>query len=415
MNIEQFGYQEGVLCCSGVPIPTILDSMAGLSSEGTPAYVYSERALANNCQQVKQAFLGDKVRYAVKACMNGSVLRRIHDQGFGFDVVSHGELNRAVMAGASGAEIVYAGAAKTDFEIYEAVKHGVTIVVECSEELEVIDEAASRLKKHIQLLLRLRPDVDVHTHHHLTTGKAFSKFGIPESVVRSILEGWKSEWAKISGIHFHIGSQIEGPEYTAQATGVALPLIDEFGLSVLDAGGGFPVCYDEEGSVPSVAEFAQAIKREIGDRLIELIIEPGRTLVADIAVLVTSVMSEEHGEDWRIVRCDAGMADLIRPMLYGAKHQIWPVLSGEMLSVPTFVAGPYCESTDFLARKINLPALGRRDLLAVMHVGAYGRAMASGYNGNLFAPEVLVTTSGQVVIMAHRESLGHSIETETGA
>lgn len=446
-KIGAFSYVDGTLCCDGIPIPRILET-APSCRELTPAYIYSRRQLIENCETMKKAFYRATVRYATKACMNVVVMNQMRQLGFGFDVVSHGELGRAKLAGAQGSEIVYAGAAKTDSDIAEAVAYGVTIVVECEEELKLIRNHAHKLDKQVRILLRLRPNVDAHTHGHLTTGRAFSKFGMPESIVRKILDSWKDPMVKIVGIHFHIGSQIESPKYTAQAMEVALPIIDKYNLAVLDIGGGFPVCYTADGTAPTLNEFADIVYGKIGERELELIIEPGRSLVANTGILVTTVMSQEYGEfetevdcvlgkekkleDRRIVRVDGGMADLIRPMLYGAYHQIWEVqketspfnpIAIEFDGIdkifipggtPTSIAGPFCESTDFLGRDLfGLPDLNRGMMLAVMHAGAYGRAMASNYNGNLIGPELMVDINGSVLIIGERESFGHSIALES--
>lgn len=431
--IGEFGYKDGTLCCSGVPIPKILAAVPHERGV-TPAYIYSKRGLLGNCHAMMSAFPKADIHFAVKACMNINILRELAKLGIGFDVVSHGELGRVRQANATGDRIVYAGAAKTDWEIAGAVGIGATIVVERPEELPIISVAANAQDLPTNILLRLRPNVDAHTHQHLTTGKAFSKFGMPEAMVREILRDWNDPLVYIRGIHHHIGSQIDNPAPTVQAMNVALPIIDEFDLDILDIGGGFPVWYEAEGSAPPINDFADAVHSALGNRDLQLIIEPGRSLVADTGILVATVMSEEYGEsefqaeeyviglprmemkEWRIVTCDTGMADLIRPMLYGAVHQIWPVREdGTPVSIPTSVAGPYCESTDFLARGLlNLPELRRGDLLAVMHTGAYGRAMASNYNGNLIGPEVMVEPDGQITVIAERQSFGHSIALETG-
>lgn len=415
--IGGFGYTEGLMCCNGVPLTEVIASVP--HERGfTPLYVYNEKAILDNCASLNSAFPQAQKRFAVKACMNLEILRLIRDQGFGFDVVSHGELGRAKLAGACPGEIVYAGAAKTDYEISEAVGAEVTIVVERPEELPIIDVASTAQGLKTSALLRLRPNVDAHTHRHLTTGTAFSKFGMPEATVRSILREHMSNGCQFQGIHFHIGSQIESPDCTAQAIGVALPIIDEFGLQTLDIGGGFPVCYDEEGSAPCVGEFSREINNAIGDRDIQLLIEPGRSIVADTAVMVTTVMSVEYGMDeegkpWRIVTCDAGMGDNPRPMLYDAYHQIWSLVAGDPELIPTYIAGPYCESTDFIGRGLtNLPTLRRGDRLVMMHCGAYVRAMASGYNGNLISPEIIVLSDGTIKLIAMRQSFGHSIALE---
>lgn len=417
-SIGGFGYIDGLMCCNGIPLTEVIASVP--HERGfTPLYVYNERAILDNCAALNSAFPQAKKRFAVKACMNLEILRLIRDQGFGFDVVSHGELGRAKLAGACPEEIVYAGAAKTDYEVSEAVGAGVTIVVERPEELPIIDVAAISQGLETTALLRLRPNVDAHTHRHLTTGTAFSKFGMPEAAVREILENRVSASGyRFGGIHFHIGSQIDSPSCTAQAIGVALPIIDEFNLKLLDIGGGFPVCYTENGSAPCVDEFSREIYNAIGDRDIQLLIEPGRSVVADTAVMVTTVMSVEYGTDeegkpWRIVTCDAGMGDNPRPMLYDAYHQIWPLVAGDPESTPTYIAGPYCESTDFIGRGLlNLPLLKRGDRLVMMHCGAYVRAMASGYNGNLISPEVIVLSDGTIKLIAMRQSFGHSIALE---
>lgn len=427
--IGEFEYVNGMLCCSGVPIPKILEVVPHERGV-TPAYIYSANGLIRNSQTMVSVFPEAEIRFAVKACMNVAVLKIMAKLGIGFDVVSHGELGRALMTHVAGDKVVFAGAAKTDWEISEAVGFGATIVVERLEELPLIKVAANAQALPTNILLRLRPNVDAHTHQHLTTGTAFSKFGMPEETVREILGGWNDPFVTIKGLHFHIGSQIDNPGCTVQALNVALPIIDEFGLGTLDIGGGFPVWYEAEGSSPPVSDFADAIHSAIGGRNLDLIIEPGRSLVADAAILVATVMSEEYGESefdvdcvvgtekemrkWRIVTCDAGMADLIRPMLYNAVHQIWTVEQADSsVDIATSVAGPYCESTDFLGRDLfNLPELKRGDKLAVLHAGAYGRAMASGYNGNLFGPEILVEQDGSISVIAERESFGHSIALE---
>lgn len=413
-RIGGFAYVEGVLCCDGIPLTKIIE--AGADETGTtPAYVYSEATLRKNYQIVQGAFPQAEVRYAVKACMNIRILELLRRLGLGFDVVSWGELSRVERVGGCSEETTFAGVGKTDYDIFEAVRFGATIVVERPEELPVIQLTTEQLGKQIRVLLRLRPGVDAHTHTGLTTGTENSKFGMPLDMVRHILKH-RTDYPRldVTGIHIHIGSQIDNPESTVRALDVALPLIDRFHLSTIDIGGGFPVNYRETGSVTDIAAFGQAVRDTIGGRDVKLLIEPGRYIVANAGVLVMTALSEENGYSprrgwWRTVVCDTGMGDLIRPMLYEAYHQVWPVKECRSPSpIPTSITGPYCESTDFLARnRTNLPAEMRRgDQLAVMHAGAYGRAMAQhGYNGNLIGAELMVGLDGTVSVIARRESL----------
>ncbi|MDO8444255.1 MAG: diaminopimelate decarboxylase [bacterium] len=420
-RIGGFAYVEGVLCCDGIPLTKIIE--AGADETGrTPAYVYSETTLRENCHAVREAFPSAQVRYAVKACMNIRILELLRRLGLGFDVVSHGEMARVARAGGRGEETTFAGVGKTDYDIFEAVRFGATIVVERPEELPVIQLATEQLGKQIRVLLRLRPGVDAHTHTGLTTGTENSKFGMPLDMVRHILKH-RTDYPRlnVTGIHIHIGSQIESPTSTVRALDVALPLIDRFHLSTIDIGGGFPVNYRETGSVTNIAAFGQAVRDAIGGRDVQLLIEPGRYITANAGVLVMTVLSEENGYSprrgwWRTVVCDTGMGSQMRPALYDAYHQVWPVEECESPSpIPTSIAGPYCESTDFLARnRTNLPpGLRRGDRLVIMHTGGYGRAMAQhGYNGQGLGAELLVDRDRNVRVIARRESFADQMTLE---
>lgn len=421
-RIGGFAYVGGVLCCNGVPLTKIIKAGADETGE-TPAYVYSEATLETNCCAVREAFPQAQVRYAVKACMNIRLLDLLRRRfGFGFDVVSHGEMARVERAGGRGQETTFAGVGKTDYDIIEAIRFGATIVVERPEELPIIQSVAEQLGKHVEVLLRLRPDVDAHTHVGLTTGTEDSKFGMPLDMVRHILKHRTDHpGLSVIGIHVHIGSQIDSPESIARALDIALPLIDRFHLTSLDIGGGFPVNYRETGSVPNIAAFGEAVMDKIGGRNLQLIIEPGRYLVANAGVLVMTVLSEEIGYSprrgqWRTIVCDTGMGSLIRPALYEAYHQVWSVVQCDRPSpIPTSIAGPYCESTDFLVRKrTNLPArMQRGDLLAVTHTGGYGRSMAlHDYNGHGLGAELLVDLNRTVRVIARRQTLADQMALE---
>ncbi len=369
---------------------------------GTPVYVYRRARIEANYGRIAAAFapLDAKIHYAVKANGNLAVLRLLDDLGAGFDVVSGGELFRVLKAGVDAGRVVFAGAGKTDAELAYALRQASRVGqvnAESADELHALNELAGARGMTQRVALRLNPGVDPHTHRHISTGHAGSKFGVEIEEAESLLaDVAQFPHLDISGLHIHIGSQIPDAGPLVAALDRVLPLAQRFKtIRALDLGGGFPVAYRQGETVTPPEEFARAVKdqlRGLGKPL-ELSIEPGRFIVADAGALVAQAQATKHSYGRRIVTTDAGMTDLIRPALYDAYHEIVPVIQSKPLDELTDVAGPVCESSDFLGHERALPAMKRGDLLAVLTVGAYGATMASNYNARPRAPEVLVESA----------------------
>jgi len=368
---------------------------------GTPVYVYSRARIEANYRRIVAAFasLNAQVHYAVKANGNLAVLRLLNSLGAGFDVVSGGELFRVLRAGADAGHVVFAGAGKTDAELAFALDVRVGQVnAESADELHVLNDLAGARGVMQRVALRLNPGVDPHTHRHISTGHAGSKFGIEIEEAESLLaDVAQFPHLDIVGLHIHIGSQIPDPGPLVAALDRVLPLAQRFlAIRVLDIGGGVPVAYREGEAATPPEEFARAVQEcathlaSASHKSLDISIEPGRFIVADAGALIAQVQATKHSCGRRIITTDAGMTDLIRPALYDAYHEIVPVVQGKPLEELTNVAGPVCESSDFLGRERALPAMKRGDLMAVLTAGAYGATMASNYNARTRAPEVLV-------------------------
>jgi diaminopimelate decarboxylase len=388
------------------------------STFATPLYVYSRRQLQTNYRRVADAFapLGAQVRYSVKANSNAAILSLLREWASGFDVVSSGELYCTLRAGADPASIVMAGVGKTDAELRFAVQSGIGwINVESREELEALDSIAAELNTRPHAAIRLNPGVEADTQHHIATGGARSKFGIDvDEAGRLLADGARFSHLDLAGLHVHIGSQLASPDATVAAVKTALSLIDRFRLRMLDIGGGFPVNYQpDQDSTPRPAPnvFAQALAPWLYDRRLEILIEPGRSIVADAGLLLTRVLSVKQRAGRQVAVVDAGMTDLIRPALYGAYHPIVPVAAQSADPIATDVVGPVCESADAFAHDRLLPPLKRGDLLAITHTGAYGMSMASNYNSRLRPAEVMVDgETGRLI--RRRETFDDLVSTE---
>lgn len=387
-----FHYSNGALYCDSV-------LLAALAAEfGTPLYVYSAERIRENYRRLAGAFapLHPAICYSVKANSNLSILRLLKEEGSGFDIVSGGELFRVQRLGADMARVVFAGVGKTEAEIEAALRADVGwINIESEGELRRVNDLAGRSGVTATVAIRLRPDVDAATHHHISTGSAASKFGLPVSQALDLVRGaWPH--SHIRGAHVHIGSQLANPNATLQAIDIALEFIAKANslggtIEALDIGGGFPVPYGDDETMPDIETFAAPILDRLSGWRGDLHLEPGRSIVADSAALVTSVQYEKSDGGHRLVIVDAGMQTLIRPALYDAQHRIRPVRqAGSLSNALADVAGPICESADFLARDRDLPAFKGGDLLAVLDAGAYGFVMASNYNSHPLPAEVLV-------------------------
>jgi diaminopimelate decarboxylase len=411
-NTATFEYRDGELRCEGVRLSDVAQQV------GTPVYVYSRARIEANYRRIAAAFapLNAKIHYAVKANGNLAVLRLLNDLGAGFDVVSGGELFRVLKAGTDAGRVVFAGVGKTDAELAYALDSRVGQVnAESADELHALNDLAGAHGVTQRVALRLNPGVDPHTHRHISTGHAGSKFGIEIEEAKSLLaDVTQFSHLDMVGLHIHIGSQIPDPGPLAEALDRLLPLAQRFrAIRVLDIGGGVPVAYCKGETATPPEEFARAVQdrlRGLGKPL-EISIEPGRFIMADAGALIAQVQATKHSYGRRIITTDAGMTDLIRPALYDAYHEIVPVVQGKPLDELTDVAGPVCESSDFLGHERALPAMKRGDLVAVMTVGAYGMTMASNYNARPRAPEVLVE-GATFRIVQRRETLDDLISKE---
>jgi diaminopimelate decarboxylase len=382
---------------------------------GTPCYVYDAERIRENYRAISGAFSSDTptmICFAVKANGNLSVLRLLRELGAGFDVVSAGEMQRALRAGAAPETIVFAGVGKTDAELTAALEAGIGwINVESAQELGVLSDLAVAMGRRQRVALRINPGVDAHTHSYMTTGKASNKFGIERDTALDIARRHADfPGVSIEGIHFHIGSMVTEPEPYVAAVQIALALIAEFrslgvAINTLDMGGGFGVAYTADQIAAPLGEIAAAILPLIKAAGLELHLEPGRYIVADAGVLLTRVLYTKNNGGVNYAIVDAAMNDLIRPALYGARHMpalVGPKTAGESLLYE--LVGPVCESGDFLAHEVALPPLDRGALIAFGHAGAYGMSMASNYNTRPRGPEVMVDGASCRIIRP-RESL----------
>jgi len=389
--MSAFGYREGSLHAEEVDLARLAEAV------GTPFYCYSSRALADNFRAFKSAMPGGAlIAYAVKANGNLAVLKTLAGQGAGADVVSGGELKKALAAGIAASRVVFSGVGKTRAEMAFALEAGIhQFNVESEAELEVLDGIAREKAKRAPVALRINPDIDAGTHAKITTGTAESKFGIPLSRARGAyaLAGRLSGIAVV-GIDVHIGSQVTTlPPFEAAFTRI-IALAEElraqgYAIARLDLGGGLGVAYGDE-SVPGAAAYGAMVGRVIQGHDFALIFEPGRAMVADAGVMVSRVLYVKPGEDRTFLILDAGMNDLIRPALYDAYHAIVPVHATDAPKQRYDVVGPICESTDVFARDRELPPLKAGDLVAFLNAGAYGAAMASAYNARPPAAEAMV-------------------------
>jgi diaminopimelate decarboxylase len=394
--MHHFSYAGGVLHAEGVSLPRIAAAI------GTPFYCYATATLERHYRVLEQAFSGlnPQICYAVKANSNQAVIATLARLGAGMDVVSEGELRRARRAGVPADKIIFAGVGKTRAEMEYALGEGIhSFNVESEPELEALSQAAAGLGRTASVALRVNPNVDANTHAKIATGKAESKFGIPfEDAPRLYTKAARLPGLALVGIHMHIGSQITGLAPFRNAFQLMRELAIKLraqGLPIrhLDLGGGLGVPYRPDSEAPPTPqEYAQIVRETVADLGLALKLEPGRMIVANAGVLVARVIYAKRGRDKTFAVVDAAMNDLIRPTLYEAHHEIWPVeeAKGRLTPILQDVVGPVCETGDYLALERPLPPFAAGDLVAFMAAGAYGAVMSSTYNSRRLVPEVLV-------------------------
>jgi diaminopimelate decarboxylase len=390
--MHHFHYQSGELYCENVPVRQIADKV------GTPFYLYSTATLTHHYRVFDAAFaeFPHIVCFAVKANANLAILRLFGGLGAGADIVSGGELYRALQAGVDPGKIVYSGVGKKPEEIKAALKAGILLFnMESSQELEEINRIAGRLKLKARVGLRINPDIDPQTHPYISTGLRKNKFGIDiEQALADYRRARNLPHLEVLGVACHIGSQITQVAPFVDALERLKELIvrlRELNLCIryLDLGGGLGIQYHQE-EPPHPREYGQKLLESLKGLECTLILEPGRVLVGNAGILVTKVLYTKASEAKNFIIVDAGMNDLARPSLYGSYHGLWPVVEGSRPQVKASMVGPICESGDFLAKDRLMPAFAPGELVAVMSAGAYGFCMSSNYNARPRVPEILV-------------------------
>jgi diaminopimelate decarboxylase len=401
--MHHFTYRGGVMHAEDVALPTLA------SAVGTPFYCYSTATLTRHYRVFADAFADRDalVCYAMKANSNQAVLKTLGDLGAGMDIVSGGELRRALAAGVPGERIVFSGVGKTRDEMAAALDAGILCFnVESEPEMEALSEVALSKGTRAPISVRVNPDVDARTHRKISTGRSENKFGIPISQAREVYaQAARLPGLEITGVDTHIGSQITDLEPFDNATQLLAELArdlmaDGFALRHIDVGGGLGIPYREgDPPPPDPRAYAEVIRRHTKDLGLKLVFEIGRLIAGNAGILVTRVIYVKRGEGKTFLVVDAGMNDLIRPTLYDAHHDIKPVLepSANTQGVAD-VVGPVCESGDYLALGRDMPPVSAGDLLAVMTAGAYGAVQSGTYNTRPLVPEVMVNGRDYAIV-----------------
>ncbi len=403
--MDYFQYRDNKLFAEHVPVERIAEQV------GTPVYIYSKATFIEHLQRIQKAYarLDTMVCYSVKACGNINILRFMAQAASGFDIVSGGELYRAVAAGADPSKIVFAGVGKTDREITEALDAGIAYFnIESEAEMENLIRLARQQGKKAKAALRVNPDVDYKTHRFLKTGKKETKFGVDIDRAQKVFAQYgANDVVSLCAVHVHLGTGGETIDPYVEAVKRILPLIDKLRqqghtVEALDLGGGYGADYESD-TVPSAADYAGGIVPLLEDKNLRLILEPGKSICANAGILLSRVLYLKQGGAKKFVIVDAAMNDLIRPCLYDAFHFIWPAQIEQKYLPPkrskdlhiegvekVDIVGPICEGADFLAKDRCIPPVKQADLIAVFTAGAYGFTMSSNYNARCRAAEVLV-------------------------
>jgi diaminopimelate decarboxylase len=421
--MDYFNYKNGKLFAENVDVERIATEL------GTPVYIYSKATFKDHLQKIKEAYsaLAPTICYSVKACGNINILKILAEAGSSFDIVSGGELHRVLQAGGDTSKIVYAGVGKTDREIVEALNANIGYFnIESEAELENLIRLAPMAgpkakNKQPKAALRINPDVDPKTHKFTTTGKKGNKFGVCLKRAQKVFAKYgKNESVNLCAIHIHLGSAGHIVEPYVEAIEKILALIEQlrsdgFTIEALNIGGGYGADYIT-ATAPTAADYAAAIVPLLKDKNLKLILEPGASIAANAAILITQVLYLKTSGEKKFVIVDAAMNDLIRPPLYDAFHFIWPVkVTGKLVpdrrdkdlqidgTEVVDVVGPICESADFLAKDRALPPVKRGDLVSIFTAGAYGFSMSSNYNARGRAAEVLVD-GAEFALIRRRET-----------
>lgn len=403
--MDSFTYQNGKLYAENVDVAEIAAQV------GTPVYIYSKATFMDHLRKIQAAYadIDTTVCYSIKACGNINILKCLAQGGSGFDIVSGGELFRARQAGADMSRIVFAGVGKTDKEILEALDAGIGYFnIESEAELENLIKLCKEHGKTTKAALRVNPDIKYDTHRHITTGVKETKFGIDIERAYKVFDTYADNGVvAMSAIHVHLGSGGKTIDPYVNYVRKILPVIADLRakghpIDTLDLGGGYGADYESE-TVPSAADYAAGIVPLLREANLKLILEPGKSIIANAGIMLTRTVFKKTGGEKTFVIVDAGMNDLIRPCLYEAFHFIWPVKVDEKF-VPAKrakdlqvegaevvdIVGPICEGTDYFAKNRAMPPVSRGNLVAVFTAGAYGYTMASNYNARPLCAEVLV-------------------------
>jgi len=412
--MHHFVYKDDELYCEQVPVVYIADQV------GTPFYLYSHATIARHYRVFDKAFNGlDHLTcFSVKSNSNIAVLRALAQEGAGADIVSGGELLRALRAGIPTDKIVYSGVGKTPGDIELALQSGILMFnVESSQELHLVNRIAGNVRGKVAIAIRINPDVETETHPYLTTGIMENKFGIPMKDALHVYEIANGlEHIEVKGISCHIGSQLTDIHPFTKALASLRGLLSELrnrGMAIgyLNLGGGLGITYNDE-TPPHPHEYASALKEMIKRDSITLILEPGRVIIGNAGILVTRVLYTKSTANKRFIIVDAAMNDLIRPALYNSFHAVQPVKRINADPIKADLVGPVCETGDFFARDRAMPPFEQGDLIALMSAGAYGFSMSSNYNSRPRPAEVMVKEE-QFSIIRAREALEELLRGES--
>jgi len=408
--MHTFIYKNKQLSVEGLALEKVVENV------NTPCYCYSAAALRNNYLAYQQHFDTAQICYALKANSNQNIIKILAELGSGADVVSEGELRRALAAGIAAEKIVYSGVAKTANEMKFALEQDIfQFNIESGAELEQLSKIATAMGKVAAIAFRINPDIDAQTHAKISTGNATNKFGIPLSRAKqAYAKAARLPGIKVQGIDIHIGSQLTRLAPFQLAFECIARLTTELRqqghtISVLDIGGGLGINYNQtDPPAPKLVDYANLVKTTLDPLGCQIILEPGRSMVANTGVLLAEVVYIKQGVKDNFLIIDAGMNDLLRPSMYDAYHEILPLSQNDRPDCDYHIVGPICETSDTFSRSRQLPALQAGEYIAIMDTGAYGAVMASGYNTRPLVAEVLIE-EGQQRIIRQRPSYAEII------